>query len=356
MDLKEGLVCLDIKKAPFEVTGFPWFSKNGKFERIPAEYLHGFPQEVIELSTDTSGGAARFRSNSRYIVLEVELQKVNTHLYHISRVGHSGFDFFIKRDGEPQHFLQSTAPEYGSPYILCRIDTLKSSPYDDSPVNIDDKKMYDFRINFPLYNGVKWLKIWVEPDSIVEPPTPWTYKDPVLFYGSSITQGACASKPSCCYINRISLALDCPVINLGFSGNAMGEEKMAKIIADQKTSAFVMDYDHNAPNKTHLEKTHWKFFSIVREAQPNLPIVLISKCDFGTSLDDNAARREVILSTYHRAIEAGDKNVYFIDGEEFFKGIQDFCTVDNVHPNDLGFQKMSELTEPLLRKILEGRE
>ena len=49
-------------------------------------------------------------------------------------------------------------------------------------------------------------------------------------------------------------------------------------------------------------------------------------------------------------------NVYFINGRVFFpEKDHAHYTIDGVHPNDLGFEKMTELVEPVIRKILEGK-
>ena len=64
-------------------------------------------------------------------------------------------------------------------------------------------------------------------------------------------------------------------------------------------------------------------------------------------------RRKVIYKTYENAVNSGDKNVYFIDGQTFF-GEKDrhFCTCDCCHPNDLGFYRMAQVIEPVIKQIL----
>jgi hypothetical protein len=127
---------------------------------------------------------------------------------------------------------------------------------------------------------------------------------------------------------------------------------MAELIAQQDMAVFVMDYDHNAPDVKYLRETHRPFFEIIRAKHPFLPVVFMSKCDYGKTLDDNDARQEVILQTYLEAKNSGDENVYFIDGAKFFEGARDICTVDGCHPNDIGFDRMFRLTEPVLRDLM----
>jgi lysophospholipase L1-like esterase len=118
-------------------------------------------------------------------------------------------------------------------------------------------------------------------------------------------------------------------------------------------SVFVLDYDHNAPDVAHLKATHEPFFLRVREKNPDLPIVLMTRPN---DVQDPMARLAVVKETYENALARGDKNVYFINGRDFF-GEEDHAhyTIDGVHPNDLGFDKMTQLIEPVIRKILEKK-
>ena len=62
--------------------------------------------------------------------------------------------------------------------------------------------------------------------------------------------------------------------------------------------AFVCDYDHNAPDVGYLEATHESLFQTVREKQPELPILFLSKPDFSNGDEkENDARRSVIKKT-----------------------------------------------------------
>ncbi|MBR6916255.1 MAG: hypothetical protein IKN36_07835, partial [Clostridia bacterium] len=176
---------------------------------------------------------------------------------------------------------------------------------------------------------------------------------PVLFYGSSITQGACASRPGLSYPAILGRRLDFEVINLGFSGSARGERVVAELIASLPLSAFVFDYDHNAESAEELERTHEPFFKIVREAQPSLPIIMISKADGLSGREQTLKRRDVIKKNYESALARGDRNVWFIDGTLIYGDDAENCTVDNAHPNDIGFRHMVDAIYPVLKEALE---
>lgn len=254
---------------------------------------------------------------------------------HMPLSGMSGVDFYIDRV-----FRGSLRPE-------SNIQT----EYEGG-IN-KEKKLSQVTINLPLYNGVTEVYIGVDEDAVVTAPEEYCIARPVVFYGSSITQGGCASRPGNAYTSILTRWTDADHINLGFSGSALGEPIMAKYIASLSMSAFVMDYDHNAPSVEHLKATHKPFFKIIREAQPTLPVIFITKPDYDSDPVGNAMRRDVINETYISAQAAGDRAVYFVDGQSLFgTRDRDACTVDTCHPNDLGFMRMAEAVYPVLKKIL----
>ncbi len=340
----------DTYKAPFEIEGFPWFeNKPGEeFYRLP-HYMIDKKDEINEgalwLCHQTPGGAVRFRTNSSVIAIRAKLV-YSSDMNHMPRLGSAGFDLYCGRGANARH-IGSAQP--------CRDEeVLERVMYNPGPRG----KMNDFILNMPLYGGCKDIEIGIKPGSKLAAPTPHKYAKPVLFYGSSITQGGCASRPGNAYTTRVCRGIDAPQVNLGFSGSGRGEKKVAELIASLDLTAFVMDYDHNAPSVEHLEETHEKFFKIIRKKNPELPIIIMTKCDIwpefkNDAYEENLRRRAVILKTYENAIAAGDKNVYFIDGVTLFgKTDRTSCTVDRCHPNDIGFKNMANAVLPVLKKAL----
>ena len=114
---------------------------------------------------------------------------------------------------------------------------------------------------------------------------------------------------------------------------------------------FIYDYDHNAPNDVRLKETHEKMFKKIREKNPDLPIVIVSRPQWDYS-EQRELRREVIKTTYKNALDSGDKNVYFVNGSEFFEGYGNDATVDGCHPNDLGFMCMAKKLYEVISQIL----
>lgn len=336
----EDVVFYNCLEKPFQIYGLirPEGERN-YFVRIPEKVAENSNEGVVYLNTNTAGGRVRFRTNSPYVAIRAEMHNLGK-MPHFAFTGSIGFDLYIRKEGEEQYvktFVPPVAIEDG-------YESLLETPKDGA--------LYDYTVNFPLYSGVKTLYIGLQQGAQVEAAAPYRIEKPVVYYGSSITQGGCASRPGNAYQAIITRRLDCDHINLGFSGSARGETAMAEYIAGLPMSAFVMDYDYNAPTVEHLRNTHERMYQCVRAAQPGLPIILVS-CPDCRLTEEQEARREVIRTTYRNALEAGDRNVYFIDGSTLtwrFGG--DSGTVDGCHPNDLGFMCMALGIGEVIQKVL----
>lgn len=325
----------------FTVEGFPW--------RKPGQVLHRVPEDVVKalpnlsgLSRCTAGGAIRFRTNSKYVAVNV--RGVFADMNHMPRNGAAGVDIYEFNNGK-WTFRGTTGPSGD--------DTRKKGGFEALVKRWGDGQMRDYLINLPLYSRVNAIQIGLEPNAELAKCSPWKVAKPILFYGSSITQGGCASHPGNNYPSILCRELSAEQINLGFSGNAKGETILAEAIAGLEMAAFVMDYDHNAPNDEHLKKTHAEFFRIIRKAQPNLPILILTRGDW-----PSPKRTAVIRATYDEAVKAGDKHVYFVDGKDYFAHLPDpgLALVDGCHPSDFGFYLMYEKVLPVLKKALAEAE
>jgi hypothetical protein len=218
-----------------------------------------------------------------------------------------------------------------------------------------DGKECDYTINLPLYSQVSNVYIGLKKDALISSATPYRDIAPILYYGSSITQGGCASRPGNAYQFMICRRTDVDFINLGFSGSARAEDAMIDYLCAQNPSIFVYDYDHNAPNLEYLEKTHMKLFRAFRNAHPTTPVIFMTSPICPKNLNSQwTSRREHIYSNYLTAKNEGDENVYFVDGLKMFEGeFFSECTVDGTHPNDIGFMHMAKALLPIIKDILK---
>lgn len=245
-----NIVYTDVKKTPFVIEGLPWFKQNkSAYYRIPKKLTEKDTNEgIIALSNHTAGACVRFRSDSPVIVIRVKLA-YSSDMNHMPRAGSAGFDSYCKPDGGKQLYNKTVQPGRD------QIDI-------EALLGVNPRKgMCDWQVNLPLYGGVDTVEIGIVKNSRLEKPTPHKVAAPVLFYGSSITQGGCASRPGNAYSSMLCRAVDAPQVNLGFSGSARGEEALAREIGKLKLAAFVYDYDHNAPSAEPSGKGRMKSFS-----------------------------------------------------------------------------------------------
>lgn len=329
----QDMVLHDCRDDGFSLHGI--FYQNGKYRRMPEEAADGINAGVKELHSNTAGGRIRFRTDSKYVAVFAKMSGLCS-FSHMPLTGTSGFDVYV----------DNTFHGLIIPPVDCKGEY-------DGTVELDGQ-MHDILIDFPLYNDVEAVTIGLSDNASVLPANEYRIKAPVVIYGSSITQGACASRPGLSYEAILSREMGFDYINLGFSGAAYGEAQMAEYIAEMDMSCFVMDYDHNAPDIAHLKATHEPFYHIIRERQPDLPIIITSAPNARIAEPEWEARRALIRDNCSRFISEGDENLWYIDGNALWGSDGwDNCTVDTRHPNDLGLWRMSRAFASVLKEIFE---
>ncbi len=338
----------DIKQSPFVIEGLAWFEKEKEYYRVPLASKNDVSEAVYWLASHTAGAQVRFKSDSNRVVVKVKLRD-RPNMSHMPATGQCGFDLYYKDEKETNyHFFTSTNFPYGS--IEYRVQLFTS----------DFPGIKDFILNFPLYMGVEEVLVGLEKEAFIEAPVHHAYDKKIVVYGTSITQGGCASRPGMAYTNILSRKLDAQFINLGFSGSGLGEPIMAKLMSEiQNVGMFILDYEANGGCTGHLEKYMYEFVEILRNTYPKVPILVITKPFFSNYVfvkSEIAARKRVfnfqkqLVSNLKRK---GDQNIYFYDGNKLYGKIDfDECSVDGLHPTDLGFYRMSEALLPIIKKIL----
>ena len=292
------------------------------------------------LAACTAGACARFITDAESVAVDAKLRGVIAGMNHFCNRGVYGFDVLVGTGTDRKYCGNIMQMFVGSTEAMK--DTIRL------PAGLKE-----VQLNFPLYGGVESVKLGFPAGSKVAPPTKRAYK-PIAFYGSSITQGGCVGRPGNSYCNIACRALDADCRNLGFSGSAMGETVVAEYIGSLELSAFVMDYDYNSPSVEHLRQTHRPFYETVRKMQPELPIILMTHVWTFEDREEDHVRVQIIKETYDTAVAAGDKNVYFIDNTDLFRGpMQDLYTVDALHPNDLGQFMMAQAVYKTLAVALK---
>ena len=308
---------------------------DGVYRRMPYDIAQKVSENVAAISLECAGGRVRFATDSPCIAIIAQYRSV-AKVPNYSFSATLGFDLYA-----------------GTRYVGCFVPQLDTVERFESVIDVlDTGALQEYTLNFPVCSEIRALYIGVTKGSKIQKGRAYTYQKPIVFYGSSTTQGACASRPGNTYENMISRDLDCDYVNLGFWGNARGEEEMARYIAGLDMSAFVYDYDYNAPSLEHLAITHEKMFKIIRERQPNLPIIILSAPKYYQN-ETEKKRRMVVEKTYRNALASGDKNVVFFAGNELLESVKDTALADNIHPGDNGFLRIAECVGGALKKFLD---
>ena len=335
----EDICFHDVRKDPFDLYGLYRAKEEPVFKRMPDNVATATSEGVERLAKNTAGGRVRFTTDSSYIAIKCAMPSI-TRFPHMTLTGTTGFDLYIDKNGKGIY-----AGTFMPPVDI-------QDGY-ESIFHFPDRASRSVTIHFPLYNEVSELHIGLQKDAALDHGAKYTYEKPVLYYGSSITQGGCASRPGNSYENIVSAKLDCDHINLGFSGSARGEDAIVDYMATLDFSIFVSDYDYNAPSVEHLRDTHEKMFLEIRRTHPATPVVFMSRPNFDIDVEQSVIRRDIIYQTFMNAQANGDRNVFFLDGECLFKDEnRDACTVDGCHPNDAGFVRMAEAVARVMDSIL----
>ncbi|MFC5402837.1 SGNH/GDSL hydrolase family protein [Cohnella soli] len=341
----DSLQWLSPSAAPFHIAGFAWFDKERKYRRLPSSPALPLPTAVDELANCTAGGQIRFRTNSSRLSLKVKLRGPSD-MYHMPATGQSGIDCYLGDPGN-QHYLSTT-----------RFDPA-CTEYEAEMYNWGEKREFAVTLNFPLYQGVEEVWIGVDPDATIGAAPSYASDKPIVIYGTSITQGGCATRPGMAYPNILSRSIPMEFINLGFSGNGKGEPEVARTIAEIANPAMlILDYEANSGTIEEISTTLPQFIHLYRERHPDVPIVVISKIQYSgdryyekmQSLHEG--RKKVQEETVERLRREGDANIHFVDGSNLLGEDAEECTVDGVHPTDLGFIRMAKSLEPIIRELL----
>lgn len=316
------------------------------YDRLPARAEGKVRDAVWGLSRNSAGLCIRFRTNSPAIHCEWTNTSNRLAMPHMPATGVSGVDLYARDEKGTWRWLSTGFPkEGGTKHAAALVSGL-------SPVE------RDYCLYLPLYNGVSQVEIGISTGSKIERLVrEESQRLPIVFYGTSITQGGCASRPGMVHTAILGRRLNRPVINLGFSGNGKMEAEVTACLVDIEAAIFVIDC---LPNMTAAEVTAntAPLVATLRKAHPNTPIVLSEDRTYGDAFlkQDRAERNRTgraALKKVFAELSATDKLLIYLPGENQL-GADGEDTVDGSHPTDLGFLRMADefgkVLEPLLKK------
>ena len=327
----KGKTTYAIPSPYFSLHGVYYDEKAQGFVRLDPEFAYSVSNGCGWLSRHTAGGRLRFATDSATFEIAVSYREFGA-MPHMPLTGSSGFSLF-EESAQGETHIANLTPLF--------TDTQGFKAVANLP-NATRGKMREYILYFPLYNNVDTLSISLDEGACVQRGRPYRDVLPILYYGSSITQGGCASRPDNAYQALICKRNKIDYINLGFSGSGKAEPKMVDYLATIDCSLFVCDYDWNAETAEYLAATHYPLYERYRKARPNTPILFVSKPDLQRD-PEGKERVEIIRATYQKAKKQGDKKVYFLSGERFYNGRACWnFAVDGCHPTDYGFALMAD--------------
>ena len=324
------------------IEGQGWAALKHPYDRLPAEAEGVVPDPVWSLSHHSAGLRVRFVTNSSAIAARWSLRSGNLAMNHMAASGVSGLDLYVKHEGS-WGWVGSGQPgkQEGNETTL-----LSGAPE-------------EYMLYLPLYNGIESLDIGIQPGAALgkAPEYPKEKAKPILFWGTSILQGGCATRPGMAYPSIIGRRMQRPIINLGFSGNGKMDPPLATLIAKLDVAAYVIDCAPNMDPGLITERTE-PLVKILRDAHPGTPIVLVENVPYQqgwfrpASRDAYVNKNAALKAAYDKLVADGVKGLHYIPCDQLF-GTDHEATVDGTHATDLGFLRMADVIEPVLRQILE---
>lgn len=330
--------------------GFNWLEEDKTYNRLPLkqeEEIKKVSVNAWNLGKLTSGGQVHFVTNSSKLVIHAKVNNVAM-LSGMTLVGQAGFDCYVGTNYDDLLFYNTARFEIGK-------TEYEFTLFENQPVK--DKLVV---INFPLYASVEIVYFGIDEDKYIKMPKEDLSKNhKIVIYGTSITQGGCASRPGLLYTNILSRHLKGEFINFGFSGNAFGENVFAKIMAEiNDVTMFIIDYEANGGTNGKLALTLEDFINTIREKHPLTPIVIVSRIKYlfdDLNEEQNKKREQIRLfqaNVVKKYQKLNDDHIYYINGQKLLGKKYDEYTIDSIHPNDLGFMKIAESLEKELKKII----
>ena len=322
-----------------QVNGLAWFTEDRSvLRRLPSRLKDTFRPPVWELAQQPSGGRIRFRTDSTRLAVVAHNPDTST-MHHMTSIGQSGIDLYV--DGE---YRNSAWPD-------AKAQIIREWALGEEP------RMREVTLYLPLYKGLTVERLSLDPGATIGVPSSFALSRPVVFYGSSITQGGCAENPGLSYPAIVARSLNVDFVNLGFSGNGLGEPAVAQALAEIDASAFVLDYWAN-PSPAVYRDTLPGVVDTLRARHPQTPILLTGAYWFSGEASSASLRaqqeekRRIAREFVAARRTSGDRALLFVDGLEMLSREQAAGLVDGVHANALGFHYCARGLEPHLRRAL----
>ncbi len=321
------------------VSGLPWFRENApRLWRLPEQAAGRLPDAVQKLMRYPAGGRLRFAADTSQLRLRVDAPNVQS-MSNMSPLGCRGFDVYV----EGQYWCSSRVTEAGSDVLTFFQDAKRA--------------LRGITIYLPSFQEVRVEAVGLDAEAELRPPQDFRRPLPVVYYGSSIAQGGCACRPGMSYEAILGRRLGLDFVNLGFSGAGKAEPEVVELVAQIDACCFVFDLGKSFGRQS--ADVYGAMLGTVRSAHPNVPLVCVTPI-FSTRESYDAAYADLsehVRNAVRRAaserMQAGDSRLYLVEGNDLLGRDDADAFHEGVHPTDLGFMRIAERLEPLLREVLD---
>jgi lysophospholipase L1-like esterase len=342
VDEASGVHWYDIRSLGLEGQG--WADVKAPFDRLPAKAEQTARPPVWALGRNSTGLCVRFVTGATAVHARWTVTGKNLAMPHMPATGVSGLDLYVRTAAGKWQWVANGRPT---------AETTAAQLATGLPAGEKEFLLY-----LPLYNGVASAEIGLPKGAVLKraDPRPAEQARPMVFYGTSITQGGCASRPGMVHTAILGRRFDHAVINLGFSGNGTLDLEMAALLGELDAAVFVLDCLPNLAPAQVAERTG-PFVQALRKAKPTTPILLVEDRSYASApaLAALAKRNTDSRAAYKKAFDAlvlaGDKNLHYLRGEHLI-GDDGEGTVDGSHPTDLGFMRQADAFAEALKPLL----
>lgn len=341
--VQDGIAWYDVQQ--WGVEGRGWSDTARYFDRFPARAEGQVPGAVWSLSRHSAGMLVRFQTDASAIHARYALSSANLAMPHMPATGVSGLDLYARDASGQDRWLAVARPtaQQLTLELAASIDPLPGG------------QPRQYTLYLPLYNGVESLEIGVSPQAAFQPLAPRAAR-PMVFYGTSIMHGACASRPGMSITGILGRRFDRPVINLGFSGNGRMDSAVVDLLAELEPCVYAIDCLPNMVAEQVAERAE-PLVRRLRAARPETPILLVEDRTYTNaafrqaSRDRHSGARAELRKAYERLTAAGVPHLHYLDGDGLL-GDDGEAATDGSHPSDLGMVRYADAYEQSLRTIL----
>lgn len=329
---EDGVHWFDIRQLGVEGQG--WQDVKAPYDRLPAKAEGKVRDAVWSLSRNSAGLCVRFVTDATTIQARWTLTSERLALPHMAATGVSGVDLYARADSGAWR------------WVACGFPTAQTNSVKLASGVKPGRREY--LLYLPLYNGVSAVEIGVPESAQLDDAPDYAPERarPIVFYGTSITHGACASRPGMVHTAMLGRRYQRPVINLGFSGNGRMEPEVGELLTELDAAAFIIDCCPNLAGPDTAARTK-PLVEQLRKARPDTPIVLVEDRRYtdawliASKAERNDGNHAALKRAYDELVAAGVKGLYYIPGDDLLGDDADGA-VDSSHPNDLGFARQAD--------------